>query len=300
MKLWQYMQLMHTHRGYMDVAGKEEFGGSAGGADETASGKEGETETDEVTDKGKKENVPEDEFDGLSTAELIAKLKEQKKTSADLLKESMKRKSNEQALKDKLSKYGDIDPERARQLAEAESVAEKARMEAEQADLERRGEFESVKKQMLEAHSNALQAKDEHISALEQKIASLENGLVEKTVGSSFSESPFLREKVLMTPSKARLIYGSHFELHEDGQIVGYDKPAGAKERSVLVDGNGAPLKFEAAIERILRADPEADALLRSEAKQGAHSQSKPTNKVKNEAPKSTLDKLTSGLKYLK
>ena len=52
------------------------------------------------------------------------------------------------------------------------------------------------------------------------------------------------------------------------------------KERAVLVDGEGKPLPFESAIERILRADPEADALLRSEAKQGSGSISKPTCKV--------------------
>ena len=99
-----------------------------------------------------------------------------------------------------------------------------------------------------------------------------------------------------MTPAKARVIYGSHFEVGEDGNVVGYDKPAGQKERAVLVDGEGKPLPFEAAIERILRADPEADALLRSEAKQGAGSISKPTHKVTQPKNKSTMDKLTAGL----
>ncbi|EOW7235915.1 hypothetical protein ACO0FJ_004540, partial [Cronobacter sakazakii] len=70
----------------------------------------------------------------------------------------------------------------------------------------------------------------------------------------------------------------------------------GQKERAVLVDGEGKPLPFESAIERILRADPEADALLRSEAKQGAGSNSKPTHKVSQPKNKSTMDKLTSGL----
>ncbi|HHJ4449796.1 TPA: hypothetical protein ACQJMR_005500, partial [Raoultella ornithinolytica] len=101
---------------------------------------------------------------------------------------------------------------------------------------------------------------------------------------------------VLMTPAKARVIYGSHFEIGEDGQVVGYDKPAGAKDRAVLVDGQGNPLAFESAIERILRADPEADALLRSEAKQGAHSKTTTKPKLNTETKKSTLDKLTAGI----
>ena len=47
---------------------------------------------------------------------------------------------------DQLAQYGDIDPARARQLLEAEQAAENARREAEQAELERRGEFDAVKK----------------------------------------------------------------------------------------------------------------------------------------------------------
>ncbi|EPD8358971.1 DUF6651 domain-containing protein, partial [Salmonella enterica subsp. enterica serovar Eko] len=131
---------------------------------------------------------------------------------------------------------------------------------------------------------------------LESENAALKAQLVEMTVGASFSGSTFLREKVLMTPAKARVIYGSHFEVGEDGSVVGYDKPAGQKERAVLVDGEGKPLPFESAIERILRADPEADALMRSEAKQGAGSNSKPTHKVNQPKNRSTMDKLTSGL----
>ncbi|RWS80848.1 hypothetical protein DN614_25000 [Klebsiella michiganensis] len=285
MKLWQWMQLNHTHSGYMDVAGKEELGGGAG-----------------VEEPGVKERIEEkdaahtDELEGLSAEELIAKVREERKTSAGLLKESMKRKGNELSLKEKLAKYGDIAPERAIELVQAESAALKAREDAERLELERRGEFDAVKKQMVEAHGKDLEGRDSRISALEAEIAGMKSKLVEKTIGTSFGESPFLREKVLMTPAKARVIYGNHFEINEDGQVVGYDKPAGAKDRAVLVDGNGSPLAFEGAIERILRADPEVDALLRSEAKQGVGSKTTTKLKLSTDVKKSTLDKLTAGI----
>lgn len=285
MKLWQWMQLNHTHSGYMDVAGKEELGGGAG-----------------VEEPGVKERIEEkdaahtDELEGLSAEELIAKVREERKTSAGLLKESMKRKGNELSLKEKLAKYGDIAPERAIELVQAESAALKAREDAERLELERRGEFDAVKKQMVEAHGKDLEGRDSRISALEAEIAGMKSKLVEKTIGTSFGESPFLREKVLMTPAKARVIYGNHFEINEDGQVVGYDKPAGAKDRAVLVDGNGSPLAFEGAIERILRADPEVDALLRSEAKQGVGSKTTTKPKLSTDVKKSTLDKLTAGI----
>lgn len=288
MKLWQWMQL--THGGYMDVAGKEELGGGGG---EAPIVEPGEKVPEDKVEKGVTQT---DELDDLSAEELIAKVREERKASAALLKESMKRKGNEQSLKARLDLYGGIAPERALELVKAESAAQKAREDAERQELERRGEFDAVKKQMVEAHGKDLEGRDARIAELEAEIAGMKGKLVEKTIGTSFGESQFLREKVLMTPAKARVIYGAHFEIGEDGQVVGFDKPAGAKDRTVMVDGQGSPLAFESAIERILRADPEADALLRSEAKQGAHSKTTTKLKLNTESKKSTLDKLTAGI----
>ncbi|EBE2364546.1 hypothetical protein DRW71_09360 [Salmonella enterica subsp. diarizonae] len=292
MNLWQ---MLMARRGLMDVAESHERGGAGAGAPAGDS----EEGTKDPGKQGEQKGQPkseEDDLSGLTPEELLAELRKSKKAGADLLKENMKRKEKERTLSDQLAQYGDIDPARARQLLESEQAAENARREAEQAELERRGEFDAVKKQMIEAHQHELAQRDEQFSALESENAALKAQLVEMTVGASFSGSSFLREKVLMTPAKARVIYGSHFEVGEDGSVVGYDKPAGQKERAVLVDGEGKPLPFESAIERILRADPEADALMRSEAKQGAGSNSKPTHKVNQPKNKSTMDKLTSGL----
>ncbi|EEM9676000.1 hypothetical protein MVS05_004573 [Salmonella enterica] len=292
MNLWQ---MLMARRGLMDVAESHERGGAGAGAPAG----DNDQDTQDPGKQGEQKEQPkgeDDDLSGLTPEELLAELRKSKKAGADLLKENMKRKEKERTLSDQLAQYGDIDPARARQLLEAEQAAEDARREAEQAELERRGEFDAVKKQMIEAHQHELAQRDERFSALEGENAALKAQLVEMTVGASFSGSTFLREKVLMTPAKARVIYGSHFEVGEDGSVVGYDKPAGQKERAVLVDGEGKPLPFESAIERILRADPEADALMRSEAKQGAGSNSKPTHKVNQPKNKSTMDKLTSGL----
>lgn len=290
MPLWKIQQLMHGFTGYMEVAGQEELSGGAGS--EEAAKPEGNLEPQAKEAKADKA----DEFEGLSHEEAIARLREERQNSAELLKESMKRKGNEKALKERLAQFGEVDPERVKTLLQAEAEAEAERKAAEEADLLRRGEFDAVKKQMVDAHQAQLSEVEQRLAALQEENNSLKRGLVEKTVGTSFSDSTFLREKVLMTPAKARVIFGSHFEVGEDGNVVGYDKPAGAKDRAVLVDGSGKPLAFEQAIERVLRADPEADALLRSEVKQGVGSKTKATTKVTTEAPKSSLEKMAAGL----
>lgn len=290
MPLWKIQQLMHGFTGYMEEAGQEELSGGAGSDEATKP--EGNLDTPTKETKADKA----DEFEGLSHEEAIARLREERQNSAELLKESMKRKGNEKALKERLAQFGEVDPERVKTLIQAEAEAEAQRKAAEEADLLRRGEFDAVKKQMVEAHQAQLSDVEQRLAALQEENNSLKRGLVEKTVGTSFSDSTFLREKVLMTPAKARVIFGSHFEVGEDGNVVGYDKPAGAKDRAVLVDGSGKPLAFEQAIERVLRADPEADALLRSEVKQGVGSKTKATTKVTTEAPKSSLEKMAAGL----
>lgn len=215
MNLWQ---MLMANRGLMDVAGKEELGGGSGDGEPAKeqideSGTKGSEHTPGTDDAHKQARQPEDdEYAGLSPEQLIAKLREAKKSGAELLKESMKR-------KEKLAAYGDIDPDRARRLVDAEAAAERTRQEAEQAELERRGEFDAVKKQMVAAHQSELQVERDARNQTESENAALKAQLLEMTVGASFSGSSFLREKALMTPAKARVIYGNHFEVGEDGAL---------------------------------------------------------------------------------
>ncbi len=148
MNLWQ---MLMARRGLMDVAEAHERGGAGGGAPAG----DNEQSIQDPGKQGEQKEQPkgdDDEYAGMTQEELLAELRKSKKAGADLLKENMKRKEKERTLADQLAQYGDIDPTRARQLLEAEQAAETARREAEQAELERRGEFDAVKKQMIEAH----------------------------------------------------------------------------------------------------------------------------------------------------
>lgn len=203
---------------------------------------------------------------------------------AELLKEVMKRKGNEQTLKTELetvkanlAKFEGIDVDQVRQL-----LTEKAERETQ--ELERRGEFDRVKEQMKQAHTQELttlkSGLEGQVNELTTKLASMTSQITELTIGRSFSDSSFVRENLTLTPAKARVVFGSHFEL-QDGRVVAYDKPAGAPERTVLVDSAGEPVPFDVAIEKIVKADPDADHLVKSKLKSGSGSKHEPGAKPK-------------------
>jgi hypothetical protein len=238
---------------------------------------------DPPADPPKKDDPPADppKKDGMTDKE------------AELLRESMKRKAELQELK---KKYEGIDPDKYREFQEQQTKAQREAEEAERKKLEAEGKFDEVKRQMNEAHetrvnelSQTLQSKDAEIEALRGQISEL-------TIGSGFESSNFLKENTVLPPSKARALYGAHFEI-EDGKPVAYDKPRGAQGRAPLVDGRGDPLGFEAAIEKIVKSDSDWESLARAKIKPG--SDSRPgdgARQQKSDKPMTSQEKILSGL----
>jgi hypothetical protein len=217
---------------------------------------------------------------------------------AKLLKEVMEKKAAlkaaedaRKAAEDKLKEFDGVDLAEIRKLA-AEKKA------AEEASLVAKGDWERLKTQMAEAHSKETTTIRTQLDAEKAEKAKLISTIGELTVGSAFVGSKFVTEGLTLTPSKARVIYGSHFE-YKDGQVVGYNKPAGAAERTMLVDGQGNALPFDAAITKIVDTDPDRDELLRSKAKPGANSRSNATpGNTETKLPPETsgLSKIAAGL----
>jgi hypothetical protein len=83
-----------------------------------------------------------------------------------------------------------------------------------------------------------------------------------------------------LTPSKTRALYGSYFAV-EGSKIVGYDKPAGAADRTPLVDAGGKPLSFDDALKRIIDMDPEKDTITAKKLVPGAGSKTNATGDAK-------------------
>lgn len=205
---------------------------------------------------------------------------------AKLLKEVMEKK---EALKAAQAKAAQADAEKAELAAKlaafdgVDLAAVKAMLEEkaarETAELERKGEWDRLKAQMVDAHTKEVTAirteYETKVKDLESTVGKTDKTIHELTIGRSFSESPFIREGLTLTPGKARVIYGGHFEL-QDGKVIAYDKPAGSTDRTMLINGDGEPLAFDKAIEKLVELDPDRDNLLRSKVKAGSGSENDP------------------------
>lgn len=221
---------------------------------------------------------------------------------AKLLKDVMKQKARTAELEAELTSA-----KAALKLTEGIDLEKARSMLAEQEEAERKravaaGEFDRLTKQMGERHTTEKTTMTQQIEEANRGNSALKQQIAELTVGSAFTQSRFVADELTLTPSKARVIYGPHFE-YKDGKVVGYDKPASASDRTVLVSAAGEPLSFEDAMLKIVEADPDRDQLIRSKMKSGAGSNTAPKGAkhvaANQQASLSSVDKITAGLKHL-
>mgnify|MGYP001122503238 CR=1 FL=1 len=218
-------------------------------------------------------NDPEKELETLR-----AKLQSESQEKARLLKEVMDKKSKlreaeearEQAAK-RLAEVDDLDIDKARKLLQQAE-------EAQRAELERKGEYQKLTEKLeaertrlaTEAEAKVNEAKTE-AQKMQETVQAQLNLIENLTVGTAFSNSEFVASRMTLPPSKARVVYGSHFDV-VDGEVVAFDKPRGAEDRTELKDKEGQLLTFNAAIEQIVQNDPDASQLIRSAMKPGSGS----------------------------
>lgn len=289
------MRLMRLHRlmdkaGDGSGAGEGSGGGNGGGAGEGGSGDGSNMGGDAGAGddgKGGGEGDEGGKGEGNKPSDAEAKL------LREVMDKKTKLRDTETQLaqvKEQLKKFEGIDPEAVRKL-----LGEKA--EAERKKLEEKGNWDALRQQMNEAHEKDLKARDELLSQTKEQLTSLQSQIAELTVGNAFGQSKFIHEELVLTPSKTRQVYGSHFEFNGE-QIVAYDKPIGAKTRTMLVDGKGDPLSFEAAMKKLVELDPDRDQLLKSKARQGAGSRTDNRGSApEKKTEMSARDRIAAGLK---
>lgn len=190
---------------------------------------------------------------------------------AKLIREVMDKKTKLKDASDKIAaleatvkQFEGIDVEGVRAL-----LAEKQSDETRK--LEEKGQWDSLKKQMVEGHEKEKGTLTAQLTAQLTETELLKKQIGDLTVGNAFNSSTFIKEDMTMPVGKARVLYGTQFE-YQDGAVVAFDKPAGKADRAILVDAKGDPLNFEAAIKKIVEGDEDSAQLLKSKIKQGSGS----------------------------
>lgn len=175
----------------------------------------------------------------------------------------------------------------------------KAEEDKQKKELEAKGEWEKLKKQMSDDHVKAMSEIQKQLEVEKAKNVESEKRIIELTIGAKFANSQYINEQLTLTPNKARVIYDDYFDL-VDGQVVGFDKPRGQKDRAPFVDQYGNNLPFDSAMEKIISADPDADFLLKSKIKSGAGSSSKTKSVQETTKGLTTIEQIAKGLSNLK
>lgn len=260
----KYLRMLRA-RGYWKPAGEDESGSGGGGSDQN--------EETEVLDADKSKAAPAKKDEEGEKARQFSD-----DEAAELLKENVRRKKEQrrlaeelEAARTQLKQFEGVDLDEVKKLVSERQAAEEDR-------LKKSGEWDRLKAQMAEAHTREKQALAEQNKLLAEQTSQLQTTITELTIGNSFANSEYIHEDLLIPPNKARVIYGSHFEF-QDGRVVGFDKPSNAKDRTVLVDGSGDPLDFEAALKKIIQADPDYARIAKSKLRTGANSNTKGSDK---------------------
>ena len=216
---------------------------------------------------------------------------------AKLLKEQMKMKERLRAAESaaderakKLSQFEGVDPEEYRKIMDE-------RKENERREMERKGEYDRIIKQINDENDQRINDALSQVTDLNSKLETANSRLNRLSIGNSFASSSFVQNELVLTPGKVEVLYGDHFEVTESG-IVAYDKPRGATNRTPLVDGRGDSMSFEAALEKIIKSDPDFERIAKSKMKPGAKSST--TDSDKSDTKVTGQAAILAGLKALK
>ena len=217
---------------------------------------------------------------------------------AKLLKEVMKLKNALKQRDETLARFDGIDADSVKALLEEKAQREADLRAAEEKRLRDAGDFDALKKSMSEEHARQLKAERDARASEQAELASRLRVIEDLTVGQSFGNSSFLRDETLLTPTKARKLYGDYFDT-ENGVVKPYNKERGESGREPMVTASGDPLAFDEAMRRIIEADPDRERLMRSKARPGTGTQPSPgkAQQAQNAGPAPGVSRIAAALK---
>jgi hypothetical protein len=232
---------------------------------------------DEATEgsEGSSASAEPVEVEGTKTEEASADKPAEFKLSeseAKLLKEVMSKKTKIKELeseltniKSKISAFDGVDPDEIKNLLKEKADAEKSKLEA-------KGQWDALKEKMAKEHAAEKEAIAKSAEEAREQLRQSRQVIEKLTLTHQFDNSGFVKDDLVLTPRKAKAIYGEFFDIDENGTVIGYDKPRGDSTRTQLVNGSGDPLSFDEAMKRLVDADPDRDELLKAKRRTGAGS----------------------------
>lgn len=224
----------------------------------------------------------DDEGDGKPSEEVVKLLKEvmSKKDKITTLTDSNNK------LTEQLSKYEGVDLEEIATLRTELENFKKAERDRTNKQLEDKGDWGTLKQQLVDDHQSAL---DQVVSENKQKLVDLKSALTQEkqdlqntvenqqiiieelTLGNAFASSLYVSENLQPSSSKIRQLYQGHFDV-VDGKLHPFDKPRSAEGRRPIIDGDGKPMTFDKALQKIVEADPDKETILKAKQRSGGGS----------------------------
>lgn len=143
------------------------------------------------------------------------------------------------------------------------------------------GQVETVK-------AEAIKAVQEQYKPIIEERDALKGQLFQEKIGGSFARSKFIAEKVAVPSDMVEAMFGRAFKI-EDGRVVAYD-PNGQKVFSRVRPGE--PADFEEALEALVTAYPNKDAILKASGGTGSDTKQPAGQPGAKTMPKAEFDKL--------
>lgn len=159
-----------------------------------------------------------------------------------------------EAAEGKLKAFESIeDPEAA--LKALETVSK-----LDQKSLVDAGKVDEVRAEINKAWEKKLSDSEQHAKTLEQQ-------LVDLTVGGAFSRSEYISKKTVLPADLAQAAFGKHFKVGEDGKLKALDANGNA---IFSRKSPGEPADFDEAMEILVDQYPRKDSILRADNGSGS------------------------------
>lgn len=195
---------------------------------------------------------------------------------ARLRVEAQDRRQTLRETKEHLEKFKDIeDPEKAVQALQTVSTM----------GNDHKTSIENLKTEMNSSWSGKVDEKD-------KTIADLQGQIYKHRVGDKFHSSA-VAQTLIYPPEDSAVLFGSNFEISEDGQMVG-------KLNNNIIysrEKPGEPAGFDESLQVMIDARPNKESILKGTGMQGSGTPPGPGQNLDNSGQQSSQENISEGLK---